>query len=437
MKKITIKDKTMRGVIRACALLLAALMIMLSLSACSFFNKADEGSDTEYVTDGGGTEADIAAEASGSGPAMVGMYGEGAPGEAKDATDGVPAFPGHHPLPDEGEAFVLTDAEWSDHANWPFFVNLVNSETISFPSFGLDPRNRVRVTVTDASGNPLRGETVELIAGDGSVIWTAKSGKDGTAYLFSSEGDAPAAIVCGGNRIDIETASAPDESGQGTVSASSSDDYTISVDPAAPAVNGVQIMFIVDTTGSMADELMYLQKDFSAIAGEVGDGNVSFSANFYRDEGDEYVTKCNPFTQDVQTVKAQLEAEYAEGGGDTPEAVAEILAETMGSAEWRDDCAKIAFLIFDAPPHDQREESLRSSISEAAEKGIALIPVVASNADRETEIFGRAAAILTGGTYVFLTDDSGIGESHLEPIVGDYNVELLHDIIVRVINDYR
>ncbi|MCR4708431.1 MAG: hypothetical protein K5746_10855, partial [Clostridiales bacterium] len=53
--------------------------------------------------------------------------------------------------------------------------------------------------------------------------------------------------------------------------------------------------------------------------------------------------------------------------------------------------------------------------------------------DRETELFGRALAILTGGTYVFLPDDSGVGNSHLEPIVGAYTVEKLHDVIVRII----
>ena len=42
----------------------------------------------------------------------------------------------------------------------------------------------------------------------------------------------------------------------------------------------------------------------------------------------------------------------------------------------------------------------------------------------------------TGGTYTFLTDDSGIGGSHLEPTVGDYEVEHLNDMLVRIIEDY-
>ena len=73
----------------------------------------------------------------------------------------------------------------------------------------------------------------------------------------------------------------------------------------------------------------------------------------------------------------------------------------------------------------------------SARKGIRLVPVVASNSTRDTELFGRAIAITTNGTYVFLTDDSGVGETHLEPIVGDYTVELLHDVIVRIISENR
>ena len=64
-------------------------------------------------------------------------------------------------------------------------------------------------------------------------------------------------------------------------------------------------------------------------------------------------------------------------------------------------------------------------------------PFLIQGFKRETELFGRALAICTDGEYVFLTDHSGVGNPHLEPIVGDYNVVLLHDIIVRIINNYK
>ena len=199
-----------------------------------------------------------------------------------------------------------------------------------------------------------------------------------------------------------------------------------------------QVMFILDTTGSMSDEIAYLQMDFASIAKEVDDGRTAFSVNFYRDEEDEYVTRCNPFTNDVKSVQAKINAEYADGGGDIPEAVAEILEETItNNDQWSSSANKIAFLIFDAPPHEGKEQQLDAAVRAAAEKGIRLVPVVSSGAERDTELFGRALAAQTGGSYVFLTDDSGVGDSHLEPIVGDYEVELLHDVIVRNITELR
>ncbi|MBQ5311789.1 MAG: hypothetical protein ILP19_07095 [Oscillospiraceae bacterium] len=80
---------------------------------------------------------------------------------------------------------------------------------------------------------------------------------------------------------------------------------------------------------------------------------------------------------------------------------------------------------------------LEKAMKAASSQGIRVIPVVSSNSARETELFGRGLAIFTGGTYVFLTDDSGIGGSHLEPIIGAYEVESLYDLIIRLIEEYR
>ena len=64
-----------------------------------------------------------------------------------------------------------------------------------------------------------------------------------------------------------------------------------------------------------------------------------------------------------------------------------------------------------------------------------IIPVAASGVDKETEFLLRFLDVATGGTYVFLTDDSGIGGSHIEPTVGPYEVELLNDLLVRLIDE--
>lgn len=337
------------------------------------------------------------------------------------------------PPPDDGsQPFVLTAGEWNDNENWGFFTNLVHTGRISFPSYGLDPVHKVLVTVTNGEA-PAANQTVTLLDGE-KAVWTAKTDQNGVAYLFYPADKSAKSYVLrtAGAADTVCEVPADSEAQQGGVSVPQLS-YTVDTENASVSYQKTEVMFILDTTGSMGDEISYLQKDFSAIAGEVADENMTFSVNFYKDEGDTYVTRCNPFTDDLTAVQSTLNQEYADGGGDTPEAVAEILDEVITQGSWSADTNKIAFLIFDAPPHagSGNEEKLKAAAASAAEQGIRLVPVVASNAERETELFGRALAIMTNSNYVFLTDDSGIGDSHLEPIIGDYKVELLHDIIVR------
>ena len=341
------------------------------------------------------------------------------------------------PADDNAQPFVLTAGEWNDNENWGFFANLIHNGTITFPSYGLDPVHRIALQVK-CGEDAVYNQPVTLSDADGEVLWRAKTDRSGNAYLFYPKNAAGQTLTLhtdGAEDIACEVP-AEDANAQGGQSAPTLS-FTAEVKEKPEQPKKTEVMFILDTTGSMGDEITYLQKDFAAIAGEVSNENMTFSVNFYKDEGDEYITRCNPFTDDVKEIQKLLNQEYAQGGGDEPEAVAQILEETITNGSWSDDTAKIAFLIFDAPPHNgsDTEKKLQLAIASAAERGVHLVPVVASNAARETELFGRAAAIMTNSNYVFLTDDSGVGDSHLEPIIGDYDVELLHDIIVRNIRE--
>ncbi len=410
--------------------IILSLILMLMLAACA----ASEDKSAEDV--GGYTSAGADYDTP-SEPADGLSYTAASSTSADSASvpsDGPAAPPAEYI---EGEAFVLTAGEWNDNENWPFFTNLVNSGTISFPSYGIDPRGRIKVTLTDASGDPIEGESV-ILSDDSAALWTAQTNKDGIAYLFYYEGETPRSVSAGGATAEVSYESIPSDDEQSPAVMKASDEISLTGTSYPDKKTHLQVMFIVDTTGSMSDELTYLQKDFASIASDAGSDGIVYSVNFYRDEGDDYVTKTNAFADDVAETSRILMAEYADGGGDLPEAVAQILDETITNNDgWDDDARKLAFLIFDAPPHSQYNSQIDEAVRSAAEKGIMMVPVVASNADRDTELFGRALAICTNGDYVFLTDDSGVGESHLEPIIGDYTVELLHDIIVRIINENK
>ena len=205
----------------------------------------------------------------------------------------------------------------------------------------------------------------------------------------------------------------------------------------------VEISFIVDATGSMGDELIFLKEDLKDVINRVQNENtyinISTSSVFYRDAGDDYVVKKSDFTEDIDQTISFINKQSANGGGDFPEAVHLALKTCVNELQWSDNTkTKIAFLLLDAPPHYQSDiiESIHQTTIKAAEKGIRIIPITASGINKETEFLMRFLSISTNGTYVFITNDSGVGNEHLTPSVGNYKVEYLNNLMVRLIKKY-
>jgi hypothetical protein len=48
----------------------------------------------------------------------------------------------------------------------------------------------------------------------------------------------------------------------------------------------------------------------------------------------------------------------------------------------------------------------------------------------------RSIALATNGTYVFLTNDSGVGEAHIKPTTDRFDIELLNTLLVKLITKY-
>ena len=205
----------------------------------------------------------------------------------------------------------------------------------------------------------------------------------------------------------------------------------------------LDLMLMIDTTGSMGDELEYLKVELKDVIERVRKEqniDIRLSVNFYRDEGDEYVVKYFDFREDIDDCITILGEQYSFGGGDYPEAVHTAINNVLQHT-WRPDAVKLCFFVLDAPPHEESEinginsEILRD-VTEMASQGIRFISVVSSGADIEVEILMRSFAVMTGGTYLFLTNDSGIGGDHQEPDDTDYEVEPLNDCMVRVIKEF-
>lgn len=209
----------------------------------------------------------------------------------------------------------------------------------------------------------------------------------------------------------------------------------------AAAHTDLDVQLVLDTTGSMGDELQYLQSEFDAIAAKikVRFPNVTprWSLVVYRDKGDEYLTRQFDFTTDTNKFRRDLRAQSAAGGGDTPEAVVEGLSTGL-KQNWRtgaqqSNVAKMIFWVADAPAHPGEGRVLANVIRNAKAKGVHIYPIASSDTDDAAEYQMRSAAQMTGGRYVFLTNDSGIGNDHAEPHIPCYNVTRLDNAIVRMI----
>ncbi len=149
------------------------------------------------------------------------------------------------------------------------------------------------------------------------------------------------------------------------------------------------VVFAVDTTGSMKDDIEMLRKEWIP---HLAEGikkfrHIRLGLLLYRDYGSNYNYKGIPvkffnFTEDVAAFTKNLNAFTIHGneGGDIPEAVYEGLYGALEFYKWNSDAVKKIILIGDAEPHPVPRGSgkyTKELISKtASEKGISINAII-------------------------------------------------------------
>ncbi|MFC2419787.1 MAG: VWA domain-containing protein, partial [Treponema maltophilum] len=129
-----------------------------------------------------------------------------------------------------------------------------------------------------------------------------------------------------------------------------------------PKDQNADVVFAVDATGSMWDDIQKLQKELiPALASELqGRAEVRLGLLFYRDYTDDFryrglPVQFNDFTRDAEAFFSKLNAMHIPRhsliGGDTPEAVYEALYASLEFYRWSPFAHKKIILIGDAEPH--------------------------------------------------------------------------------------
>lgn len=177
----------------------------------------------------------------------------------------------------------------------------------------------------------------------------------------------------------------------------------------------IEVVFVLDTTGSMSGLLDGAKQKIWAIANRLASGqprpDLRVGLVAYRDRGDAYVTRKFDFTGDMDAVYAELLAYQADGGGDHPEHVGQGLSDALNTMQWSggDKVLRLVFLVGDAPPHDDYQDGTGTVAlaAQAHARGIH-VNTIQCGADTNTTIAWQAIARAGGGEFTSIAQDGGV-----------------------------
>lgn len=348
------------------------------------------------------------------------------------------------PRAEDLQSGILTAGSFDDHAYFEAYQDYLfefsrTREANLAPAF--DFGECVEIFVQNAAGQPIgdarvvvRADQMQAAPGNREQIYLeTRTGSDGRAYFFSGL-DANGAS-------DFVLEVIPEDGSPAKSISASTDEGTWVVrlpEASSELPKRLDLAMVVDTTGSMDDELEYLKAEIRGIASEVNqlfpDVQQRYALIVYRDKREAYVTRTFDFTDSLAEFQEHLSLQSALGGGDKPEALELALNETA-NLRWREEpgTARVVFLVTDAPPHRRDAQLCLDLFDQLRGQNITVFPIAASGVDDAAQYLLRAGAFLTSGKYVFLTDHSGVGNPHATPEVPYFEVERLDRLMVRLI----
>ncbi|MGE0496904.1 MAG: VWA domain-containing protein [Ramlibacter sp.] len=343
------------------------------------------------------------------------------------------------PRPAPRRAEVVTAGMVDDNAAFSEYLAFRNrTPVVHRPR---DVSERYLLEVKDRSGHAVADAEVAVQSADGAAMW-ARTDTAGRVWLHPRAFDpGQAAVYDVTVRKQGRLAHGVLRRGQ-----KSAVEVVLPQQPGVAQRARLDLVFLIDATGSMADEIHKLKTSLRSIADEVArlpsQPDLCFGLVAYRDRGDAFLLRSHDFTNDLGAFQGVLNALQAGGGGDYPEAMNEALHETVHALSWRGEGAtRLVVLLADAPPHlDYGGPYYDDDMLAALGKGIKVFSVGASGLDKQGEYIQRQIAQYTGGRFVFLTyadahrPSSGPGRETVHD-VSNYSVDTLDRLIVRLVGD--
>ena len=366
--------------------------------------------------------------------------------------EGIMLPPADNPVIPPDQQFIgpLQAGEIDDNQDFAEYLQYRTDfhKFLGYPVTEVDISERHIIQVTTEGGLPVLGAEVLIYDGQ-SLVTALRTTATGRAYFFPLA--YPAFADAQSYAVTVQKGRVSEAFTLIRGSRDATWPVMLGVRPARPPVK-LDVLFLIDATGSMGDEIDELKNNILSISAQIealpSNPDVRFGLVHYRDRGDAYVVRRADFTGNVQAFQRDLMDVQAAGGGDDPESLNEALYNAVERMSWRvDDTVSLIFLVADAPPHLDypQDYSYADAMMIAAERGIKIFPIGSrlDGADayqKQAEYIFRQLAQFTGGHFIFLTYEDtpqSSGEPGTEYSVpeGSYSVQDLDALVVRLVQD--
>ncbi|MBK7894466.1 MAG: VWA domain-containing protein [Anaerolineaceae bacterium] len=173
----------------------------------------------------------------------------------------------------------------------------------------------------------------------------------------------------------------------------------------------LDLVLLIDTTGSMANELSSLQADLpdwiTNLTALSAEGTMRLGLVAYGDAGKQDPVQLFALTENRALFAENLATLTAVGGGDYPEDLNAGFYQAVTSLDWRPNALKLLILLGDAPPQSAAAStaSFEQTSALAAGQNITLVTIGSDGLDAVGAAIYEQIAQTGNGRFYFISDD--------------------------------
>ncbi len=328
-----------------------------------------------------------------------------------------------------------------DNKQFNYFVDFL-AKYKDVPHYDLKIDERILISIRDSDDRPVMNARITVKSGT-KTIATGTSYADGGFALYPLElgGDGASKYLVEASAAAGTAAVEIDRSGPRSVT------VRLQKSRLVPEPLPVDVLFVLDTTGSMGEEIERLKATIEIINANIvalkPKPDLRFGMVLYKDKGDEYDTSVVPFTNDLDLFQQELNEVYAEGGGDDPEDLQAALEAAVKNMKWNAGGVRVGFVITDAATHLDYGQTYTyaDAIRDAKAAGVKFHSIGVGGLPLDGEYILRQIAQYTQGRYIFLTyGEQGESEGGRESAVShhtgsNWSSDKLESIVIRFVKE--